>query len=175
MTGKQTKQQQVVKPNADRELKFLIDILYDLTKEYVENYGDMVKVIFRHTYRSVEFLTCIKPDASVAAYNDFYKATGKDIREFNWFGSVKKKNGDTMIIHQEYQWEHKTPANAFKESLIKAYNEGHLTKPFIAKLIKEQKMCWITKAEDKTLTRNGHKINRENPEAAYKQAGIKIK
>jgi len=175
MSDKPTKGQKIEKPDANRELEFLINILYDLTKEYVENYGDMVKVVFRHAYRSAEFLTCIKPDASVAAYNDFYKVTGKDIREFNWHSRVKKKNGEAMIIHKEYQWEHKTTANAFKENLIKAYKEHRLTKSFIAKLIKEQKICWITKAENKVLDKNGHRINRPDPDMAYDKAGIKIK
>ena len=112
--------------------------------------------------------------ASTKAYNDFYNLTGKDIRDFNWLDSVKTNDGLKIVVHQYFVDEHMTTAFDFKNKLLKLCDEDKLDVEKIKELIAKQRLCWITKDENKMLNLLGYKNHRENPLKAYEDCGIEI-
>ena len=155
----------------ERELNALADVLFILTKELVENPTFAIRDAFKYVHR--EFVTEIL--ASEAAYYDFLNKTGKDIRNYDWYGGkIKCKNGETININSKYTAEHMQTGKQFKSELINAYQNNTLTKEFIKSKLKSRYLCWITKEEDKKLKTLGYNSNRPNPEKAYQEAGITI-
>ncbi len=155
----------------EREINALADILMILTKELVENPTFAIKDAFKYVHR--EFVT--ETLASEAAYFDFLNKTGKDIRNYDWYGGkIKSKNGKTININTEYTAEHMQTGKQFKNELINAYQNGDLTKEFIKAKLKSRYLCWVTKEEDRKLKALGYNSERPDPEKAYKEAGIKI-
>lgn len=155
----------------EREINALADILIILTKEVVENPTFAIKDAFKYVHREVvnEVL------ASEAAYIDFYNKTGKDIRNYSWYGGdVTCKNGETLKINRNYTAEHMQTGKQFKSSLINAYKENNLTRAFVKEKLRGRYLCWVTKEEDSRLKHLGYNSNRPDPEKAYKEAGIKI-
>nr|AGS51764.1 hypothetical protein [uncultured bacterium contig00046] len=134
----------------------------------------MAYIVFRHAYRSVEYLKHTKLSASVKAYDKFKEMTGKDIRNFNWYDKMPRDKKNNIIrnskkypafIHQLFQWEHKTTAYQFKEELEAEYKKHKkITTEFIKNLMKKQEMCWITKEENQRLNK---KWSKERPQNAY--------
>ena len=112
--------------------------------------------------------------ASVKAYNEFYDLTGKDIRDYDWLSSVKTNDGTKIVVHQHFVDEHMTTAFDFKTKLLRLCEEGKLDIQKIKELISKQRLCWITKDEDKQLNAQGYRKHRENPLKAYENCGIEI-
>lgn len=155
----------------ERELDALAEILLILTTELKENPTFAIKDAFKYVHR--EFVTEVL--ASEAAYYDFFKKTGKDIRKFNWYGGkVSTLNGGQININSEYTAEHMQTGKQFKQELMGAYENGILTKEFIKERWRNRYLCWVTKEEDQRLKRLGYNSDRPDPEKAYREAGITI-
>jgi len=159
----------------EKELDTWCKMLLDYTKAMVNNPTIANKWIFdRASHDEWVLKNFPKHLASVKAYNDFYDLTGKDIRDFDWLSSVKTKNGTKIVVHQYFVDEHMTTAFDFKTKLIKLCEEGNLDVNKIKELISKQRICWITKDENKQLNYLGYRKHRENPLKAYEDCGIEI-
>ena len=102
--------------NKERELEALSEILLILTVEMQENPTFAIKDSFKYIHR--EFVTTML--ASEAAYYDFFKKTGHDIRRYNWYGGkVATRNGDILNINTEYTAEHMQTGKQFKTELFR--------------------------------------------------------
>lgn len=94
-------------------------------------------------------------------------------------GRVKTKIDGYINVRQDpFLHEHMIPASALKNTLIDAYKNNKLTISYIKNLIKDQKMCWILREEDKKLTelkyRSKDRETLKKSYKAYKAAGIII-
>jgi hypothetical protein len=163
----------------ERELNDMAEVLKNLTIAFVENKTKCISETYRYAYRTVgEFGLSVPCLASERAYNDFYNRTGLDIRMYKRGQEVKDKFSNKFVIHREYTYEHIIPAVSFKNSLIDLYNEKNLNIDTIKEKILEQKMCWITKEENKKLNQLGYQYKGretfEKAKKAYIKAGIKI-
>jgi len=160
---------------AEKEIETYSEILLNFTKSAVECKTKVLKVVLSKTVREVwQLLKVSRHMASVNAFNDFFNLTGLDIRDYNWFSEVKDKKGNKFKVHNLFQDEHMTTVFDFVNNLIFLYEKGELTKEKVKQLILKQRMCWITKNEDKILTKNGYQKHRQDPLAAYKESGIEI-
>ena len=155
-----------------RELNALAEVLLILTREIVENPTSAIKDAFRYASREVVTPTL----ASEAAYNDFFKRTGKDIRKYDWRCSrtISTKEGEKIDLHKLYTGDHIQTCSHFKKELEDAYKKASLSVDLIVEKLESRYVCWITKEEDKKLTTLGYKSDRSNPEQAYKESGIVI-
>lgn len=159
----------------EEELNAWCSMLYEYTKQMVENPTKANKWIFDRASHDEWVLSNFpKHLASEKAYNLFYDLTGQDIRDFDWLSTVKTKDGKRIIVHQHFVDEHLTTAYDFKNTLIYYYNQGKLTVSLIKELIKQQRLCWITKEENKELCVRGYVKHRNDPLQAYKDCGIEI-
>ena len=150
-------------------------MLLDYTQAMVHNPTVANKWIFDRASHDEWVLSKFpKHLASVKAYNEFYDLTGKDIRDFDWLSSVKINDGTKIVVHQHFVDEHMTTAFDFKTKLLKLCEEGKLDIQKIKELISKQRLCWITKDEDKQLNAQGYRKHRENPLKAYENCGIEI-
>ena len=150
-------------------------MLLDYTQAMVHNPTVANKWIFDRVSHDEGVLSKFpKHLASVKAYNEFYDLTGKDIRDFDWLSSVKTNDGTKIVVHQHFVDEHMTTAFVFKTKLLKLCEEGKLDVEKIKELIAMQRLCWITKDENKQLNALGYRKHRENPLKAYEDCGIEI-
>ena len=150
-------------------------MLLDYTQAMVHNPTVANKWIFDRASHDEWVLSKFpKHLASVKAYNEFYDLTGKDIRDFDWLSSVKTNDGTKIVVHQHFVDEHMTTAFDFKTKLLKLCEEGKLDIQTIKELIAKQRLCWITKDENKQLNALGYRKHRENPLKAYEDCGIEI-
>ncbi len=154
------------------DINIYAEYLHKIVPFFLTNKDVFVfKQLFSYTYRFIEFCG-IPVLASEKAFNDFYERTGKDIRNYNWYDSVKDKSGNRFTIHKEYRWEHYYPASSFRDKLKELFEKNRWSVENILELIKTQKIAWITIEEDKKLDFLGFKSVRL--EEAYETAGIKI-
>lgn len=150
-------------------------MLLDYTQAMVHNPTVANKWIFDRASHDEWVLSKFpKHLASVKAYNEFYDLTGKDIRDFDWLSSVKTNDGTKIVVHQHFVDEHMTTAFDFKTKLLELCEEGKLDVEKIKELIAMQRLCWITKDENKQLNALGYRKHRENPLEAYEDCGIEI-
>ena len=154
----------------ERELNALAQVLQILVKEYVENPTFAIRDSLRYVHRQV--VTDIL--ASKDAFEDYFRRTGEDIRKIDWYGKAIKENGASININRLYTLDHLTTAKDFKDDLVKAYRDGNLSLEYIKERLKKQRLCWITKAEDRELKRRGYNSHRPDPYKAYAEAGIII-
>lgn len=161
--------------NKEQELTAWCNMLYDYTKQMAENPTVANKWIFDKASHDEWILSTFpKHLASIKAYNLFYELTGQDIRNFNWRSTIKTKQSKTITIHQHFVDEHLTTAYDFKNTFLYFYNQGKLTVDLIKDLIQKQRLCWITKQENKELNKRGYIKHRNDPLLAYKDCGIEI-
>lgn len=150
-------------------------MLLDYTQAMVHNPTVANKWIFDRASHDEWVLSKFpKHLASVKAYNEFYDLTGKDIRDFDWLSSVKTNDGTKIVVYQHFVDEHMTTAFDFKTKLLELCEEGKLDVEKIKELIAMQRLCWITKDENKQLNALGYRKHRENPLEAYEDCGIEI-
>lgn len=150
-------------------------MLLDYTQAMVHNPTVANKWIFDRASHDEWVLSKFpKHLASVKAYTEFYNLTGKDIRDYDWLSSVKTNDGTRIVVHQHFVDEHMTTAFDFKTKLLELCEEGKLDVEKIKELIAMQRLCWITKDEDKQLNALGYRKHRENPLKAYEDCGIEI-
>ena len=159
----------------EQELNVWCNTLYNYTKQMVENPTRANKWIFDKACHDEWLLSKFpKHLSSVKAYNAFYELTGKDIRDFDWYSTVKTKTGENIIVHKYFMDEHLTTAYDFKNTLMLFYKQGRLTIDLIKDLIQQQRLCWITREEDKMLTAKGYIKHRVDPLKAYTDCDIEI-
>jgi hypothetical protein len=150
------------------ELIICAELLKDTLISYMKYpQNNYLKDQFRYAYRNTFFLIERKYEASQAAYHDFYDKTGLDIRDYKWGQTVNH-----IRLNTHYAFEHKTPANIFKEELIQLANEGKLTTDAIVEMIDNQEYWWITKEENERLNAKGFKSKRPDSDEAYRLCGI---
>lgn len=161
--------------NKEKDFDTWCKMLLDYTQAMVHNPTVANKWIFDRASHDEWVLSKFpKHLASVKAYNEFYGLTGKDIRDYDWLSSVKTNDGTKIIVHQHFVDEHMTTAFDFKTKLLKLCEEGKLDIQKIKELIAMQRLCWITKDENKQLNALGYRKHRENPLKAYENCGIEI-
>lgn len=157
--------------NKDREISALAKTLIILTREMIENQTFAIKDAFRYLHREV----VTERLASKRAYEEFFQMTGKDIRDYDWYGGkIKTFSGETISINKLYTLDHVQTGKNFKDDLILAYKENRLTEDFVKERLMKQSLCWITKEEDKKLTQLGYKSDRADPLKAYADADIEF-
>lgn len=180
MSNKEIKEEKIMNTNKkfmNKETDFdtWCKMLLDYTQAMVHNPTVANKWIFDRASHDEWVLSKFpKHLASVKAYNEFYGLTGKDIRDYDWLSSVKTNDGTKIIVHQHFVDEHMTTAFDFKTKLLKLCEEGKLDIQKIKELIAMQRLCWITKDENKQLNALGYRKHRENPLKAYENCGIEI-
>ena len=161
--------------NKEKDFDTWCKMLLDYTQAMVHNPTVANKWIFDRASHDEWVLSKFpKHLASVKAYNEFYDLTGKDIRDYDWLSSVKTNDGTKIVVHQHFVDEHMTTAFDFKTKLLRLCEEGKLDIQKIKELISKQRLCWITKDEDKQLNAQGYRKHRENPLKAYENCGIEI-
>ena len=157
----------------ERELLFRSKIIYDLTKEIVENNTKANNRFYNWAYHETWMLQDF-PNvlASKKAYELFYNKYRKDIRNYDWFSQKVSKIRDNkkkkIFVH-----EHLTTSEDFKQELIYLYKQNKLSVEKVKDLILQQRVCWITREEDDLLNKK-YKKHRNNPLQAYKECGIEI-
>lgn len=101
---------------------------------------------------------CLSVEAAQKA-----KVRGVNIREQDWYDQPKFDEGRTI-----FHLEHWTPNGLMREACLSAASVDE-----IIEIIREQfGLAWILKSEDKNLTKLGFKSKRDDPKAAYLEAGI---
>ncbi|NCB48066.1 MAG: DUF4268 domain-containing protein [Clostridia bacterium] len=158
-----------------RELNVWSEMLLNLIKETVYNKTKASDWYFARVYHDAWTLKSFtKRLASKKAYKEFLDLTGLDIRDYDWKSSVRTKDEKKIVVHQLFADEHMTTAYDFKEELIWLFKQNKLSKELIKELISKQRMCWITRSENKKLNENGFIKHRADPLQAYKRCGIEI-
>lgn len=157
----------------ERELLSRSKVVFDLTKEIVENNTPANKRFFYWAYHETWMLQDFpKILASKKAYELFYDKYKKDIRDYDWFSKETTESRDhknkRMFMH-----EHLTTSEDFKQELIHLYKQNNLSVEKVKDLILQQRVCWITREEDDAL-RKQYKSHRPHPLQAYKECGIEI-
>ena len=69
-----------------------------------------------------------------------------------------------------FHFEHVQPVSVIRDICLKSASEAEIQGVLEQKL----RVAWILKAEDAELTRLGFRSKRDNPDAAYSQAGIRL-
>ena len=159
----------------ERELNVRSNMIYNMTKEVVENDTDANKRLFfwlcHETWMLKKFPKFL---TSKKAYEMFYAMYKQDIRNFGWADSKVEKCKNSNKKRQ-FMHEHLTTTNDFKNELVYLYKKGLLTVDKVKDLILQQRICWITREEDDILTHTKtYKDHRPNPLLAYKECGIEI-
>lgn len=157
------------------EFDLWCETLYKYTEQIVKNPTKANKWVFGRISHDAWTLKKFSPHvASKKAYEDFMKRTGYDIRNYDWLDSVKDKNGNRFVVHKSYMEEHLTTANDFRNELLYLCSKKELTIDKVKELLLQQKVCWITREEDKCLTKNNYTKHRPDPLNAYEKCGIEI-
>ena len=163
--------------NEQRELNVWCKLVLEFTKEMEENNSRAIRHILNTTLRNAWMLASFSKHqilASENAYNEFYKLTGKDIRDFDDDSSATTKSGDKFKVHAKFQFEHMTTVKDLRGEILSLYETNKLDEKSIKDLIVKQRVCWVTKEENKRLNQSGYTTHRQNPIDAYKKCGIKI-
>ncbi len=156
--------------NTQREIEAYANILKLIVIEHKENGTKSINTVFKYASRIVaEHINPVY--ASKKAYEKFYEATKKDIRKYDCY-NIPKING--ISAQKIFTYEHMIPAGAFRKNLCELYDKNELTIESIKDLILKQKICWVTKEEDKKLKELGYSVVRPEPFMAYSDAGIDI-
>lgn len=160
--------------DSERELDVRCKILYDLTKEYVENASRATSRLFYWAYHETWMLMAFpKVLASKKAYNLFFEKYKEDIREYGWFsGKIEDCREDNK--KRTFMHEHLTTSEDFKRELIYLYENDSLNIDKIKTLLLQQRVCWVTREEDDRLNAMGYRDHRADPLQAYKECGIEI-
>ena len=157
----------------ERELLSRSKIIYDLTKEIVENETKANKRFYNWAYHETWMLQDFpKTLASKKAYELFYNKYKKDIRNCDWFNKEISESRDDKN-RRLFMHEHLTTSEDFKQELIYLYKQNKLSVEKVKDLILQQRVCWITREED-DLLRKKYKSHRPNPLHSYKECGIEI-
>ena len=165
----------VTKDIGEIELDLYSEILFSFTKATAETGTSAFNNVFAKVVREVwQLLKSHNHLASEEAYKQFFNMTQLDIRKYNWFSKVKDKNNNVITVHNYFQDEHLTTVFDFANTLINCYENKTLTVDLIKEMILQQRMCWITKEENKRLNDKDYRKHRANPLDAYKECGIKI-
>ncbi len=161
----------------EKELNTWCKVVCDLAK-VCEDDGDNVlyRQLFAKAVRDAWMLKLFpKHLASKKAYQDFKKKTaGLDIRNCNWFSKEKITSNEKIYVHSVYEDEHLTTVKDFKEEILFLQRKGKLTEAKVKELFFQQRVCWITKDEDKKLNKKGFYQHRQDPLEAYDRCGIVI-
>lgn len=119
-----------------------------------------------HLCREVEDLA--PRNVSVAAMQ---QATGRglgDLRRFHWDDQIKGM-GDAG--RATFHWDHFVPVSVLRRALLE---EREPTSARCAEILRTARIAWITKDEDRRLTKLGFRHLRPDPEAAYRDASIEL-
>lgn len=87
-----------------------------------------------------------------------------DLREMGWHDQHRFDRGRLM-----FQWEHVIPVGRIREACLDAQSADE-----VAGILKTARVAWILKEEDRRLTSLGYRSIRPDPEAAYREAGIRL-
>jgi hypothetical protein len=108
-------------------------------------------------------------DASSGAYREYQRSTLTMIlRTVKWSQQVRKLKDPGR---KKFHFEHFVTIKSLVDQVVRLRN-----KPVndIAALLLSADIAWITKLEDKKLTKNKFCSKRPNPRAAYETCGIKF-
>lgn len=106
--------------------------------------------------------------ASENAYNEFFALTGKDIRNYDDDSSAVTKSGEKFRVRSKFRFEHMTTVKDFREEILLLYEKGALNAASIQDLILKQRVCWVTKEENKKLNQKGIATHRDDLVDVYK-------
>lgn len=106
----------------------------------------------------------VKPEVSQAAREEAARI-GVDLFSRNWHDQHRFDPG-----RKTFHFEHVLPVNALRELCVGAGSPEAVH----ALLRSRLRVAWILKSEDAELTRLGFRSRRSDPEAAYREAGIKL-
>lgn len=106
----------------------------------------------------------IEPEVSEAALAEA-EHLQEDLRTKNWHDQPSFDAGREI-----FHFEHVVPVSAIREACCAENSEGGV----LAVLKSRLRVAWILKSEDAELTRLGHRINRPDPDEAYRKAKIRL-
>lgn len=89
---------------------------------------------------------------------------GFELSGWDWHSQPKFDPG-----RETFHFEHVTTVKSIRDAVILARSEEE-----IAAALSRSKVAWILKDEDLELTAKGYRSNRENSDAAYEAARIKL-
>jgi hypothetical protein len=104
------------------------------------------------------------PQASRAALNEA-AAQGIDLYAMGWHDQPRFDPGKTT-----FHLEHVVPVSAIRKECIEAQSEKAIVEVLLSRL----RVAWVLKREDHILTGLGFRHKRDDPDAAYKEAGIEL-
>lgn len=90
---------------------------------------------------------------------------GIKIFEMHWHNQCRDDPG-----RRTFHWEHMVPVRTIREECRKASTASEVLDILTTRLC----IVWILKSEDAELTRLGYRSKRDDPKAAYREAGITL-
>jgi hypothetical protein len=106
----------------------------------------------------------VKPEVSGAAREEAARL-GVDLFSRNWHDQHRFDPG-----RRTFHFEHVLPVNALRELCVKVQTAEAID----ALLRRRLRVAWILKSEDAKLTELGFRSKREDPDSAYREAGIQL-
>lgn len=107
----------------------------------------------------------VKPEVSVAADKEA-RRQGVALNEMTWHDQRSFDPG-----RKRFHLEHVVPVSAVRNACLEALSAAAVLEVLTSQL----RVAWILKEEDAELTRLGFKRRRPHPDAAYRQAAIRMK
>lgn len=145
----------------------LVDIIVLILLKYKKNKDGQIKEILQTALRRVEVFLPI--DISEAANNMANQLNIPSLYNFTWSdqkGKSRMNDPKRSIFH----WEHFKP---IKQQISELVSLPEITQDAVAKVIFDNKICWILKEENRKLDRIA-KSYRPNPNKAYEKASIRL-
>lgn len=106
----------------------------------------------------------VEPEVSEAALTEAYHLQ-VDLHMQNWHDQPSFDAGREI-----FHFEHVVPVSAIRAACCNQTSEIAV----LAVLKGRLRVAWILKSEDAELTRLGYRSNRPDPDAAYRNAGIRL-
>lgn len=119
-----------------------------------------------HLCREVEDLA--PRDVSLAAMEEASRRHLGDLRRFHWDDQIKAMFDTGRAT---FHWDHFVPVSVLRHALLE---EPEPTAARCAEILRSARIAWITKDEDRRLTKLGFRHLRPDPEAAYRAASIEL-
>jgi hypothetical protein len=104
------------------------------------------------------------PRVSKAALREA-KRLSINLTQMNWHDQKKFDPG-----RRTFHREHMVPVKTIRDECRRAKSEEEV----LEILINRPRLVWVLKSEDAALTRCGYRFLREDPDAAYAEAGIEL-
>ncbi|MDD1382651.1 hypothetical protein PSQ53_06810 [Limosilactobacillus reuteri] len=99
----------------------------------------------------------------------------QSLSELKWDEWRKLKGQDEFLLLNDLMWEHAYTRSDFASDAIEIVRYGKNVNDKLGELIKKHQIIWITREENKCLTKHGYRSHRPNGwETAYEECEIEL-